>query len=312
MSERLLIVDDDEFFVSIITIALEQSNYQLENASNGEIAWNLLTNDPDRFELVLLDKQMPHLDGIALLKRIRADLRFKDLPVIMLTGDKNEEDIAECLAAGAYYYLIKPTSDVILHQVIRSALNEFKNHKNLKNQLHTHAAGLELISRAEFSCRTLSEAKDLALILANASRDPERTLNGYVELLINAIEHGNLEISYADKSRLLQDKYWEQEIAARLKQPRFASRQVTVVMEKTDQTCVVTIRDQGKGFDWKPYLEFCPVRAFHLHGRGIAMSNALHFDQLEYLGNGNTVVTVVNAIDSPQSEIHYAESKLPH
>jgi hypothetical protein len=55
----------------------------------------------------------------------------------------------------------------------------------------------------------------------------------------------------------------------------------------------VTIIDQGDGFNWQPYLEFSPERAFDLHGRGVAMSKAASFDSLEYQGNGNTVVTRV-------------------
>ena len=55
----------------------------------------------------------------------------------------------------------------------------------------------------------------------------------------------------------------------------------------------VTITDQGNGFDWQTYMEFNPERVFDLHGRGIAMSKAISFDSLEYLGKGNCVVTTV-------------------
>ncbi len=294
MVRHLLVVDDDEFFLALLRSSLETAGYQVTTADNGESAWELLSAAPQPFDLVLLDKQMPKLDGIALLKRIRASESLQDIPVILLTGDKNEDDVAAGLAAGAFYYLMKPASDVILQQVIKNTLQDAQEQLDLKHRLTEHTRGLILLTRAEFTCRTIAEAKDLALLLANASPDPDRSLNGYVELLINAIEHGNLDISYADKGRLLEENYWEQEINLRLKMPRYASRAVTVNLEKSTDSYVVTIRDQGKGFNWKPYLEFCPVRAFHLHGRGIAMSKMLHFDMLEYTGNGNTVITTVH------------------
>ncbi len=65
-------------------------------------------------------------------------------------------------------------------------------------------------------------------------------------------------------------------------------------MDKTPSACVVTITDQGHGFDWRKYIGFDPDRAFDLHGRGIAMSKIMSFDNLEYQGNGNSVVTSVN------------------
>ena len=66
-----------------------------------------------------------------------------------------------------------------------------------------------------------------------------------------------------------------------------------MVLEKTDVACLVTITDQGEGFDWKAYVEFSPERVFDLNGRGIAMSKALSFDSLEYVGNGSSVVATV-------------------
>jgi len=66
-----------------------------------------------------------------------------------------------------------------------------------------------------------------------------------------------------------------------------------VTLERTPATSIVTIADQGQGFDWKNYVEFSPERVFDLHGRGIAMSKAISFDSLEYCGNGNKVIATV-------------------
>jgi hypothetical protein len=71
-----------------------------------------------------------------------------------------------------------------------------------------------------------------------------------------------------------------------------------VALEKSDNASRVTITDQGNGFDWQTYVEFSPERVFDLHGRGIAMSKAVCFDSLDYLGKGNSVVTTVLRLSS--------------
>lgn len=293
MAERLLIADDDEFVRSITQEVLEQTGYTVEIAGDGLDAWGKLDGDPSRFDLMLLDKKMPRLDGIALLKRLKSDERFKELPVIMLTGDTRQQDIVEGLAEGAYYYLTKPSTEEVLKRVIKNALAEFGQKRELRSLAGYQNNSLRILRRAEFCFQSLQEAKALALWLANASLDPERTVSGYSELLINAVEHGNLGITYAEKGRLLSEERWADEVESRLKMPRYSNRIVKVTLEKTASACTVTIADQGDGFDWWNYIDFNPERAFDLHGRGIAMSRAMSFDSLEYLGNGNTVVTTV-------------------
>jgi CheY-like chemotaxis protein len=293
MTATLLLVDDDEFIRLLTQEVLEQCGYKVETAEDGQAAWEKMDQAPAGFDLVLLDKHMPRLDGIALLKLIKADARFKELPVIMLTGDNRQQDILEGLAEGAYYYLTKPSTEEVLKLVIKNALDECRQKRDLRALLGQQKNNLSLMHRAEFRYRNLSEARDLALLLADASLDPGRTLNGYSELLINAVEHGNLSISYAEKSTLMNEGRWAEEVETRLQHPDFTDRRVNVTLEKTANANCVTITDQGNGFDWQAYVEFSPERVFDLHGRGIAMSKVISFDGLEYLGKGNSVVTTV-------------------
>ncbi len=294
MSETVLLVDDNAMFLSLTSRMLEKCGYIVETATDGLAAWELIDAAPGRFDLVLSDRDMPRMDGLMLLKRIRADQRLQGLPVVMLTAADQPEDVALGLAVGAYYYLVKPTSQALLNAVLHSVLQESRAKRQLQEQAGKHLIQLQLMHRAEFRFRTLAEARDMALLLAEASGDSSRTVSGFMELLINAVEHGNLGISYAEKSSLLNEGNWKEEVEARLQQPQYASRYVEVVLEQSDTACTVTISDQGAGFDWKSYLNFDPARAFDLHGRGIALSKATSFDNLEYRGNGNTVVVTVN------------------
>jgi hypothetical protein len=93
---------------------------------------------------------------------------------------------------------------------------------------------------------------------------------------------------------------WQQEIQRRLQLPEYRDRLVEVSFEKVNKLICITIQDQGAGFNWQNYLDFSPERAFDLNGRGIALAYKLSIDQLQYLGNGNTVKAYFG-IESNQS-----------
>ncbi|MEI7456023.1 MAG: response regulator [Nitrosomonadales bacterium] len=287
---NILVVDDDEFLRCLTSDALAAAGYSVDTAEDGQVAWERLDAAPALYDLILLDRNMPRLDGLGLLQRIRSDERYTHLPVIMLTGVDAQQDFLVGLAAGAAYYLSKPVTEEILNLVVKTALEESCANGALQSMI---GQAVDQLAREVFTCRTLSEARMLALKLAEASGDPLRTLRGYSELLVNAVEHGNLAISYAEKNQLLHQDRWSEEIEARLLRAPYADRQVQVELVKTDAACVVTITDQGDGFDWQAYLEFSAERIFDLNGRGIAISKATSFDRLEYLGCGNCAVASV-------------------
>jgi anti-sigma regulatory factor (Ser/Thr protein kinase) len=72
--------------------------------------------------------------------------------------------------------------------------------------------------------------------------------------------------------------------------PAYAGRTVSLEFERHGGAVEVLITDQGDGFDWKPYLELDPARAFHVHGRGIALARKMSFESIQYLGKGNQVL----------------------
>ncbi|AMK77001.1 MULTISPECIES: ATP-binding protein [Methylomonas] len=152
-----------------------------------------------------------------------------------------------------------------------------------------------MLRKAEFSFRTLNEIKGLTALLADLSCKPEKVATGLSELLLNSVEHGNLGISYQEKTELVSQGRWRQEIESRLYQPEYEDKFVHVKVFREPSRTTFTIKDQGKGFDSSSFLTFSPERATDLHGRGIALSRMLSFDSLEYLGNGNQVIASVNS-----------------
>jgi anti-sigma regulatory factor (Ser/Thr protein kinase) len=116
---------------------------------------------------------------------------------------------------------------------------------------------------------------------------------GLSELLINAVEHGNLEIGYKEKSELMRAGEWSEEIRRRLANERFATRVAVACFERDNDRVRITISDQGPGFDPSPYLLIDPGRVFDSHGRGIAIANLISFDNLQYRSGGREVVAAV-------------------
>ncbi|MBF0587673.1 MAG: ATP-binding protein [Magnetococcales bacterium] len=141
--------------------------------------------------------------------------------------------------------------------------------------------------------QTLAQARSLALKLSQLCPDPERVKTGLSELMINAVEHGNLEISYQEKGQLLEHGTWEEETMQRLALPRYRDRFAEVVVSRSEREIRFLIQDMGSGFDWRPFLEIDPQRILHNHGRGIAWAASLSFDRLEFYEPGSAVEGVV-------------------
>ena len=285
----LLVVDDEEFNRDLIGEYLEGNDYALDYAMDGQEAWDKLDARPGAYDAVLLDRMMPRMNGIELLARMKEDARLASIPVVLQTAASSAAQIAEGMRLGAYYYLAKPFPRQALEAVVATALADSAAQRGMRLALARTQRVLHLLSEARFHFRTLDEARTLAAELANRARAPDSVIMGLTELFINAVEHGNLGISYQDKSRLLMDGRWEEEVALRLGDPALALRKAEVHCAFTGDLATLVIQDQGAGFDWHAYLDMQPERAFDLHGRGIALARQIAFHSVEFLGCGNRV-----------------------
>ena len=292
---KILIVDDEPLSLELIVDRLENDNqgYELVTVGNGDDARNMLESSPEDFDVVLLDRIMPGLDGIEVLARIKAHPVLKVLPVILQTGRTEEKDILEGIQAGAYYYLTKPFDKGTLNAVVNTAVKDRMVYLGLQQDLEKTHNSLGLLERCSFRFRTLDDARGLALLLARACPEPDRVLVGLSELLINAVEHGNLGISYDDKTRLNMNGDWEQEVGRRLASDEYRDRFGRLEFSRNDDSIDIVIRDMGEGFAWNSYLTMTPERGSDNHGRGIAMAGMISFDNIEYRGKGNEVVASI-------------------
>lgn len=290
---QLLLVDDSPLNLKILLEFLPQPDYRCTTAQGGLQAWEMLEAQPDRFHAVLLDRIMPEMDGMEVLRKKKQHPVLSQIPVIMQTAASTHQQTLEGLQAGAYYYLAKPFDKATLQAIVDAAVRDHISYLEVRQDLRRTTTTMRLLDSGTFRFKTPEEAKNLAMLLAHAYPDANRVVTGILELTLNAIEHGNLNIGYKEKSRLIEEEQLDSEIERRLSDPLYSSREATAQFVRRPDTLSLHISDQGKGFEWQKYLNFDPDRAFDTHGRGIAMANKLSFDTIEYRGNGNQVITVL-------------------
>lgn len=118
---KVLLVDDDELTLTILTRFLSKKDFQVKTASDGVDAIRIL--DAERFDLVISDVSMAEMDGITLLKTIRE--KGNDVPFIMVTGHPKMEGYINAVQKfGAFEYLQKPIELEMLNSVIRSLVGK--------------------------------------------------------------------------------------------------------------------------------------------------------------------------------------------
>ncbi len=112
---RILVVDDMSTMRRIIKTILNQLGYSnIDEAENGKQALAKLKKE--RFDFVITDWNMPEMDGLELVKAIRADEELKTLPVLMVTAEAKKENVMEALKAGVNNYIVKPFTPEILKE----------------------------------------------------------------------------------------------------------------------------------------------------------------------------------------------------
>ncbi len=291
--QRILVVEDDSTTRVRLRSRLERDGFRVETAEDGLEAWERVREVGEKIDAVLLDLELPRMSGFEFLRTIKAHPELQAVPVVVLTCHSDPDTVVDGIESGAYYYLTKPIDEGMLVSIIRAASAKQGRYRELQLEVRQGVGAMRLMRRADFKFRSLEEASNLATVLARACPDPEQAVMGLTELLVNAVEHGNLGISYEEKSALARAEQWHEEVQRRLTAAENRSKYVRVRFERFDDRIRVHIADEGSGFDWRSFLRIDPGRAFHTHGRGIAIANLVSFDSVEYLGAGNEVVATI-------------------
>ncbi len=117
LNMKILVVDDFSTMRRIVKNLLKQLGYtNIEEAEDGEQAFTKLQGGD--FNFVISDWNMPNLDGLGLLKLVRADAQLKDLPILMVTAEAEKEKVITAIQAGVNNYVVKPFTGEVLKEKI--------------------------------------------------------------------------------------------------------------------------------------------------------------------------------------------------
>ncbi len=127
-----------------------------------------------------------------------------------------------------------------------------------------------------------------------------RMILGISEILFNGIEHGNLEISYSEKTDFLDKALYFAELEKRSKLKKYRDRKVRVTYLCKNGVVKIVVKDDGNGFDWRKLPE-TQDNLYESHGRGVSIARYC-FDEVNYNDKGNEV-TLLKKIDPPNARI---------
>ncbi|TKI68692.1 response regulator [Sulfurimonas crateris] len=119
---KLLVVDDSSTMRRIIKNTLSRLGY--ENVFEGEDGlqgWNIMDQHPD-IEMLITDWNMPEMNGLELVKKVRADSRFINLPIIMVTTEGGKAEVITALKAGVNNYIVKPFTPQVLKEKLSAVV----------------------------------------------------------------------------------------------------------------------------------------------------------------------------------------------
>jgi CheY-like chemotaxis protein len=121
-SVRILLAEDNPVNQKLATLILTKAGYKVEVANNGREAVEQCTADPEGFDLILMDVQMPELDGLEATQEIR-DRGLKNIPIVAMTANAMKGDREKCIESGMNDYIAKPIKREIVFEIIEKWLH---------------------------------------------------------------------------------------------------------------------------------------------------------------------------------------------
>ena len=284
---KVLLVEDELSSLRYLEQALKQEGIDYRTATDGRLGFDIFKEFQPEF--ILSDINMSEMSGIELLEKVKA-IKPETI-VVMLTSYNSEQYVVDAMKHGANNYLKKP----ILKDTFITFLRKYENIIDMydidrKVTSFQVKHDFTLVFPTNFDI--IPSIVNLLVSETDGVLSSEKQLDirlGLSELLLNAVEHGNLGITFYEKTDAILNDTLPNLYIERLADPEMAQRHVEVRYTYKNGNCEWIITDQGKGFDFKaipdPSSEEGLLRP---HGRGIFICK-FQFDVMDYLGCGNQV-----------------------
>src|SRR5436309_2779532 len=217
-ANSLLVVDDNSMNRIMLSRYITKLGYRSSLAENGRQALEKLQAEP--YDLVLLDVEMPEMDGYQVLEHLKANPRLRDIPVIMISAVEELESVVRCIELGAQDYLPKPFNPVLL----RARLSACLERKRLRDQEIDYlqqvgrvTAAAAAIRADTFQAESLDEVarrSDELGQLALVFQEMARQVYAREQQLQRQVQQLRIEIDHAKKARevaeITESDYFQQ------------------------------------------------------------------------------------------------------
>lgn len=284
----ILVVDDSTVDrTHAAGLIASEGTWEVIEAPDGKVALTIVKNSaPD---VIVTDMQMPEMTGLDLITEVRKT--HSHIPIVMMTSKGSEEMVIEALQTGASSYVSKRSLETGLIDTLQrviSAMQEVRKRSELMNRMQERVETYSLENDVNL---VLAMSRHLQSLLSDSwsldRSDRMRTGTAIEEALLNAMYHGNLEISSELKERDHEAFY------ALAEERRHAApwihRRVHVRIWMTAHEAKIVIRDEGKGFDPSSLPDPTdPENLARPFGRGVMLMRAF-MDSVTYNDIGNEV-----------------------
>ena len=285
---HILVVDDSPTQLRQIQFLLEREGFVVQSAEDGVQAMAAIENNMPM--LVVTDLQMPEMNGLELVASVNQTI--PSLPVILTTSQGNEKIASQALKAGAASYVPKRELNETLIPVLQQVMAVNKAAKAVpavaQNAVESTIT-LE-VTNDEGQIPDIISRLELPMVELDLFDEGERMQIAMAldEALLNAMIHGNLEVS----SELRQNDDgapYVNMIAQRKEETPYKDRKVTIKLEATNEQVTFTIRDDGPGFDAAALRDPTdPENIERAGGRGLLLINAF-MDEVSHNEVGNEI-----------------------
>ncbi len=284
---NILIIDDNNDLLEYLKDFFMIYNYEVILAETGDEGINKFRQY--RPDIVISDMRLPDKNGNIVVKEIKEI--DKDVPIIIITGYSDKQLILSAMKNGALDLLRKPFKPKDLRYLINKIETLFKK---IKLKLSS--------SFVQWEKRELRINNDIYIIspvvnfifsnIDYISEDVSFMKNGLQEILINAVEHGNLDISYKEKQKLLERGDYNRSLKLKSSLPAYRDKYVSIKIFSSPEYLKIIVEDRGKGFDLSSIPDpQNPENFLKESGKGILM--ALHaYDKVEFNDIGNCVTLI--------------------
>ncbi|QDT07609.1 Nitrogen regulation protein NR(I) [Rubripirellula lacrimiformis] len=290
-TSHILVVDDSPTQLRQMQMVLEQDGFIVRAVENAQAALEAIERELPA--LVVTDLEMPGMSGLELVETLHCS--HKSLPVLLTTAEGSEDVAAEALRRGATSYVPKRDISRTLCSVARQILSVHYEAQSVR-EIAKFAVGYSLkltLGNDESLVPKIIARLEQPLVELELFDEGERMQIAMAldEALVNAIIHGNLEVS-SDLRQTNDGQAYVDKISQRKSESPYRDRKLHVILDANRDLATFTIRDEGNGFDCAELRD--PTNPENLEragGRGLLLIHAF-MDEVSHNDVGNEIVMV--------------------